>query len=122
VSEPAARTPTDWTLAAALIALGALFCVWFWPAADWPTRDVVALLVFAAPPLLLGVAKLAGARTAGYWGSVLALAWFSHGIMVAWTRPPELGYALLETALALVIIFAANLPGLRGRFGGRKRG
>ena len=84
-----------------------------------PFRIIVAR---RGSPLLLGVAKLAGARTAGYWGSVLALAWFSHGIMVAWTRPPELGYALLETALALVIIFAANLPGLRGRLGGRKRG
>ena len=122
MSQPATRTTTDWTLAGALIGLGGLFCLWFWPAPDWPTRDLVALLVFAVPPLLLGVAKLAGARTAGYWGSVLALAWFSHGIMVAWTRPAELVFALLETALALVIIFAANLPGLKGRFGTRKRG
>lgn len=117
----APRTRAGWTLVVALFALASLFLVWFWPARGWPTRDVVALTIFAAPPLLLAVAGLAGARTAGYWGAVLALAWFSHGIMVAWTRPLELGFALLETALALVVIFSANLPGLKARFGGRKR-
>ena len=118
----ASRRPGSWTLVAALLALTALFCTWFWPAAGWPKRDVVALVVFAVPPLWLAVARLAGARTAAYWAGVLALAWFSHGIMVAWTRPPELAFALLETALALVVVFAANMPGLRGRFGRRKRG
>ncbi len=108
-------------LIAALLALALLFCVWFWPAASWPTRDIVTLVIFAAPPLVLGLAGLAGARTAGYWGSVLALAWFSHGVMVAWTRPPELGFALLETALALVVIFSANLPGMRSKLGRSKR-
>lgn len=107
---------------AALFALVALFCLWFWPAAGWPTSDVVALVVFAAPPLWLALAKTAGARTAAFWAGVLALAWFSHGIMVAWTRPPELVFALLETAIALVVIFSANMPGLKARFGRRKRG
>lgn len=118
----ASRSPGSWTLVAALLALTALFCAWFWPAAGWPKRDVVALVVFAVPPLWLALAKLAGARTAAYWAGVLALVWFSHGIMVAWTRPPELAFALLETVLALVVVFAANMPGLRGRFGRRKRG
>lgn len=117
----ATRSPVRWTLIGSLLVLGGMFCAWFWPAAGWPKRDVVALVVFAVPPLWLAVAQLAGARTAAYWAGVLGLMWFSHGIMVAWTRPPELIFALLETALALVVIFSANMPGLRGRFGRRKR-
>jgi len=46
---------------------------------------------------------------------VLALFWFSHGIMVAWTRPAERGFALTEIALAVVVIFASSLPGIRAR-------
>ena len=50
---------------------------------------------------------------------VLALAWFSHGVMVAWTRPPERLYAWCEVALAVAIVLAASLTGLRARFAAR---
>jgi uncharacterized membrane protein len=50
---------------------------------------------------------------------VLALLWFSHGVMVAWTRPPERGYALAEVALAVAIVLIASVPGLRARFAKR---
>ncbi len=103
--------PVSRTLVGALIALAVLFAVWFGPARDW-----VALAVFALPPLVLGIAAMLRSRTAAYWASVLALAWFSHGIMASWTRPSELAFGLLETLLALVVVFAANLPGLRARF------
>ena len=58
-----------------------------------------------SPPLWLGVALLrgGGART-GFWAGVLALAWFSHGVMVAWTRPPERLFACAEIALAVGIV------------------
>jgi hypothetical protein len=39
--------------------------------------------------------------------------------MVAWTRPPERGYALAEVALAVAIVLIASVPGLRARFGKR---
>jgi len=99
-------------LALALFVLAALFAAWFGPGADW-----VALAVFALPPLWLAIALLrgGGART-GFWAGVLALAWFSHGIMVAWTRPPERLFALGEVALAVAIVLAASLTGLRARF------
>lgn len=96
-------------LCAALAALALLFVAWFW-------REPVTLLVFALPAAaLLGWALRGGVR-AGFWAGVLALAWFSHGVMVAWTRVPERGCALLEVALSVVIVLAASVPGLRARF------
>ena len=73
-----------------------------------------------ARELALAAGVLRGVRVASFWAGVLALAWFSHGVMVAWSRPPERGFALAEIALALVIVFAASLPGLRARFGRKK--
>jgi uncharacterized membrane protein len=102
-------------LVLALLVLTLLYAVWFGQRAEW-----VAVVVFAVPPLWLAVALLrgGGART-GFWAGVLALAWFSHGVMVAWTRPPERIFALGEAALAVAIVLAASLTGLRARFAAR---
>lgn len=98
-------------LIAALLLLAGVYVAWFGArASSW-----AALAVFALPPAWLAVARLRGNRTAGFWASVLALFWFSHGIMVAWTRPAERGFALAEVALAVVVILAASLPGIRAR-------
>ncbi len=104
-------------LVLALLGLMGVFVAWFGSDAT-PTAE---LLVFAAPPLLLAVGVLRRVRSASFWAGVLALGWFSHGVMVAWSRPGERGYALTEVALALVIIFSANLPGLRARFARKPR-
>ena len=102
---------------AALLALALLFVPWF--------RDdrhaVAALLVFALPPLLLAWPAWRGGRRAAFWAGVLAVFWFSHGVMVAWTRPPERLFAWLEIVLSLLVIGAASWPGLQARFG-RRRG
>jgi uncharacterized membrane protein len=102
-------------LAIALVALVALYAVWFVARAEW-----VALAVFAIPPAWLAIALLrgGGART-GFWAGVFALAWFTHGVMVAWTRPPERWLALGEVLLAIAIVLAASLAGLRARFAAR---
>ena len=106
------RTRSGGVLVGTLLALAALFVAWFAPAPDpW-----VALAVFAAPPLLLALAQSRGHRSAAFWSGVLALAWFSHGVMVAWTRAPERNYALVEIILALVVVVASSWPGLRARF------
>ena len=103
-------------LIVALLALAAVFVAWFAPQpSPW-----VALVVFALPPLLLAVAALRKNRKAGFWAGVFALGWFSHGVMVAYSRPGERGHATAEIVLALVIVFAGSLPGLRARFA-RKR-
>jgi len=99
-------------LCAALFALALVFAAWFW-------REPVTLLVFAVPAAVLLASALRGGGRAGFWAGVLALAWFSHGVMVAWTRAPERGFALLEVALAVVIVLAASVPGLRARFAKR---
>ncbi|AKC86044.1 DUF2069 domain-containing protein [Pseudoxanthomonas suwonensis] len=101
---------------AALLALAALYALWFHD----DRHAVAALLVFALPPLLLAVPAWRGGRRAAFWAGVLALFWFSHGVMVAWTRPGELLFAWLEILLSLLVIGASSWPGLRARFGSRR--
>lgn len=99
-------------LVAALLALAAVYAAWF---AREPDR-LVAWLVFALPPALFAAGVAAGRRTAGFWSGVFALAWFSHAVMVAWTRPADRGHAFAALGLSLAIVFAASVPGLRARF------
>jgi uncharacterized membrane protein len=101
---------------AALLALGLLYVAWFHD----DRHAVAALLVFALPPLLLAVPAWRGGRRAAFWAGVLALFWFSHGVMVAWTRPGEALLAWLEIALSLLVIGASSWAGLRARFGKRR--
>ena len=101
-------------LIGALIGLLAVYVAWFAPRAE-----TVALAVFGAPVAACLAGVLLRRRTAGFWSGVLALLWFSHGVMVAWTRPGERALALAETVLAVVIVLAASVPGLRARFAGK---
>ncbi len=103
-------------LACALLALAALYAAWFFH------DGAAALAVFALPPLLLAALLRVLPRAAGFWAGVLALLWFSHGVMAAWSRPPERGFALAGIGLALAVIFAANFRALRARFGRRSAG
>ena len=110
--------PTSARIAgAALLALALLYAAWFH--AD--RHAVAALLVFALPPLLLAVPTWRGGRRPAFWGGVFALGWFSHGVMVAWTRPGEALFAWLAIVLSLVVIATVSWPGLQARFG-RRRG
>ena len=108
--------PAKQILIASLVALVLLYAFWF----GRVHPDMVALVVFALPPALCAVAAWRRARTAGLWSAVLALAWFSHGVLIAWIRPEEGVLAWIELLLAVVVVFAASLPGLRARFN-RKR-
>ena len=103
------------TLVASLLALAALYVAWF--ALHGGSTTVLAFT--ALPPALLSIATAMRLRTAGFWAAVLALAWFCHGVMTAWSSPDERILALLETALSVVIVFAASWPGLHARFGRR---
>ena len=63
----------------ALMGLAALFAGWFINDKHW----LATQLVFTAPPLALAIALRLGWRRTGFWASVLALGWFSHGVMSA---------------------------------------
>ena len=103
-------------LIAALLALVVLYGFWFARQADaW-----VALAVMAWPPLLLAPGVMLRRRTAGFWSAVFALAWFSHGVLVAWIRPEERVLAWIELTLAVVVVVAASMAGLRARFSKRR--
>ena len=98
-----------------LAGLLILFAVWFAVPGLW-----ALFVVFAAPPLLLLVGTLHGSRQAPFWAGLLALLWFCHGVMEAWAAPQHRDLALIEATLALVVILAASLPGLRARFTKRR--
>ena len=100
---------------AALLALAVLFAAWFHD----DRHALAAMLVFVLPPLLLAVPAWRGGRRAAVWAGVLALFWFSHGVMAAWTRPDERLFAWLEILLSLLVIGASSWAGLRARFGRR---
>lgn len=112
-----ARPPGEPALVASLALLVALYLAWF-----LPMRDYVAAAVFALPALWLASGLWIGRRKLAMWAATLSLAWFSHGIMVAMTRPPERWPALAETALALLVLFTACLPGLKAVRDRRRRG
>ena len=99
-------------LIAALMALAATYAVWF----QGDAFPILALVVFALPPLALAIGVAAGRRTAGFWAGVLALFWFSHAVMLAWSEPAGRGYALLAAALAIAVVFASSMRGLAARF------
>jgi uncharacterized membrane protein len=100
-------------LVGALLGLAALYALWF----REDDHRIAALLVWVLPPLLLAVGVLARRATARFWAGVFALCWFSHGVMTAWAQAEHRGLALIEIALALLVVFASNAPGLRARFG-----
>ncbi|HET6397688.1 MAG TPA: DUF2069 domain-containing protein [Pseudoxanthomonas sp.] len=102
---------------ATLLALALLYAAWF--------RDdrhlLASMLVFALPPLLLAWPAWRGGRRAAFWAGVLALFWFSHGVMAAWSHPAQRAWAWAEIVLSLVVVVASSWPGLRARFGTRGR-
>lgn len=103
-------------LAFVLFTLTALYVAWFWN----DRHALAAMLVFALPPTLLSVLAWRGWARAGLSAGLISLLWFSHGVMVAWTRPPERAFAFAEILLTLVIIYLASMPGLRARFSKRR--
>lgn len=105
----------DATLALLLVALAALYALWFAHDKHW----LATQLVFTLPPLLLAYGVWLRRGKAAFWAGVLALFWFSHGVMSAWSHRETAGWAWAELLLALAVIGVASTPGLRRRFGKR---
>lgn len=106
----------DLALGLALLLLAALYAWWF-----RNDRQLTAvLLVFVAPPLLLLAGVALQRASARFWAGVLALFWFSHGVMSAWVHRETVLYAGVEIVLSLLIVALVSVPGMRARFA-RKR-
>lgn len=88
----------------ALILMQPLWYLWLAP----PQGGAAWLaLAFTLPPLLLpALALRRSSRRALLWAGVVALFYFAHGVTAAWAEPAVRLPALLETAIALVIIGA----------------
>ena len=106
-------TFTTRLMLAGLFGLAALYAFWFGHE-GWH-----AIAIFSGPPLLLAALGWNGGQKPAFWAGVLALVWFSHGVMVAWSRPLERELALIEIAFSLLIVFAVSIPGLVARFSRR---
>lgn len=102
----------DLPLIATLAALAALYLWWFRADPHW----LATLLVFVAPPFLLLIGVALQRPAARFWSSVLALFWFSHGVMSAWAHPSTTVLAWIEIALSLAVVTLVSLPGIRARF------
>jgi len=72
------------------------------------------------PPLLLAIPAWRGGPRAAFWAGVLALFWFSHGVMTLWAHREQALPAALETALALLVVLASSWPGLKARLARRR--
>lgn len=104
--------PSHRFLVAALLALSALYALWFRGDAD----AVAAILVFALPPLLFAILVWRGTPRAAFFAGIFALGWFTHGVLIAWIRPGDRAPALIEILLSVAVVLAASVPGLRARF------
>lgn len=105
----------DTLLALLLLALAGVYAVWFAHDKHW----LATQLVFTLPPLLLALGVWLRRGKAAFWAGVLALFWFSHGVMTAWSHPEVAAWAWAELLLALAVIAVASGPGLQRRFGKR---
>ena len=107
----------DLTLGVALFLLAALYVIWF----RSDRHLLAAMLVFVAPPVLLLVGVLLRRAAARFWAGVLALFWFSHGVMSAWAHPDMALYAWAEILLSLLIVALVSVPGMRARFASKRK-
>lgn len=110
------QSPSRMVLAAALAALVLLYAVWF----RNDTHLFTALLIFAAPPLLLLLGVLCGNAKSVFWAGVFGLMWFCHGVMVAWAQRSQAVPAWAEIVLSVTIIVSSSWPGLQARLGRKK--
>lgn len=87
---------------ALLVLLQPAWYLWLAPPAGG--RGDLALML-TLPPLLLPLLALrTGARRALLWVGVMALFYFCHGVVAAWTYPATRTPALLEVLLCVVLI------------------
>ena len=91
--------------AAAWIALVLLQFAWYaWIAPPTGGTPWIALALTLPPLLLPLIALRSGVRRALLWAGVVALFYFCHGVVAAWTAPAARVPALIECVLCVVLI------------------
>ena len=91
--------------AAAWIALVLLQFAWYLGIAPPAAGTPWIALGFTLPALLLPLFALrSGLRRALLWVGVVALFYFCHGVVAAWTTPAARVPAIIESALCVVLI------------------
>ncbi len=100
---------------AGLAALQVAWHAWWVP----PAQGSAALAaIVALVPLLLPLPALRRPSRALLWAGIIALFYFSHGIMEAWTVPAARAPAALEIVLSVVLV--VSLGAAVQKRGGRK--
>jgi uncharacterized membrane protein len=108
--------PLPWILALAL--LQPAWHLWLAPS-TWlpPVFVVVVMSLPILPAVLLGLFRR---PSAGFWGGVAALLYFSHGVMELWSNPAVTALAWAETLLSVGLVIAASWRGLQARAAARR--
>lgn len=97
-------------------ALIALQFAWYLAWAPPSGGNAALALLLTVPLLLLPLLALRrSAERALLWVGILALGFFSHGVVAAWTAPAARVPALLECALCVVVISAIGWHTLHRR-------
>jgi uncharacterized membrane protein len=109
--------PLPWILALAL--LQPAWHLWLAPS-TWlpPVFVVVVMSLPILPAVLLGLFRR---PSAGFWGGVAALLYFSHGVMELWSNPAVTALAWVETLLSVGLVVAASWRGLQARAAARRQ-
>ncbi|HET6604481.1 MAG TPA: DUF2069 domain-containing protein [Xanthomonadaceae bacterium] len=106
-----------------LFALLLLQPLWHAVLAPPSMVPVWLVLVIAIVPLLGPViAVLRGHRDALFWGALVSLLYFCHGVAEAWAAPSERHLALVQIALSLVLVACVGGSGLARRRASRRAG
>lgn len=108
--------PLPWILALAL--LQPAWHLWLAPSSWLP--PVFVAVVMSLPILPAVLLALFRRPSAGFWGGVAALLYFSHGVMELWSNPEVTALAWTETLLSVGLVVAASWRGLQARAAARR--
>lgn len=73
-------------------------------------------LLFALPLMPVCLLIVLKHRTFAFWGGTLALFYFCHGVMEAWTVREIWPLGVGEAAISVWVIMAASWDGMKTRF------
>ena len=96
-----------------LLALQPIWHIWLSPASVLPPWLLVSLLTLPLLPPTIGL--LLRKPSALFWGGVIGLLHFCHGISELWTDSTVTALALTEVLLTTALICAIGWDGLKKR-------